>query len=56
MNNGINQTGGRCSVGALASGAESPVLSAFSSSSAIRHPLSVLGGSAALTPRSSLKT
>ena len=47
MNNGIDQTGGRCSVGAQASGAESAVPSAFSSSSAISYPPSVLGGFAA---------
>ena len=48
MNNGIDQTGGRCSVGAQASGAESAVPSAFSSS-AISYPRSALGGFAVST-------
>jgi hypothetical protein len=48
MLNRINQTGGRCCVDAQISGAPSAVFSA-SYSSAISHPLSVLGGSAAST-------
>jgi hypothetical protein len=47
MNNGIDQTGGRRSVGAQVSGAESAVLSAFPSSSAISYPPSAIGGFAA---------